>query len=379
MRSRIFVGSSREGLKIAQAIAEQLDQVAEPDLWNNRQVFPLGSLTLSALESRAGEYDFALIVMTPDDVRRSRDTTNIIPRDNLIFELGLFMGRIGPERTLIVRSDAPRMKLPSDLDGLVVAFYAETKVKRDLDKSIQSACEQIKERIQRLGISEAKRTSKLSEAVGTMSQLVEKTNEILSAFEKSQLRPRWFDSVHSARSVLLSLMQECVDAGEPIAFDWLGMTMYNVWNTLPGILAKLGQRNPTKVTMRVAMLSREWLTANRINTSWTADSAKHQLDDIERYFRQQQNDGRGNWTVEIRTYSHMPAVHGGLLNDRHLLLGICQWDRSNNLWAGDKPYELYTRSDLNRGSDRISIFKGWFQMCWDSAVDPSILQWKSKP
>jgi hypothetical protein len=200
MRPRVFVGSSKEGLQVAQMLARQLKPVADVDVWNDRGVFPVGSLTLASLENRASRYDFALIIMTPDDVRRSRHRINIVPRDNLVFELGLFMGRIGPDRTLIIRSDSSSMKLPSDLEGLVVAFYSETMVRHDLKKSIQSACDQVKDRIQELGLSEVKRTGKLGEAADTMSGLVERTNEILSAFQMSQSRPMWFDSVHSARS-----------------------------------------------------------------------------------------------------------------------------------------------------------------------------------
>jgi hypothetical protein len=173
-------------------------------------------------------------------------------------------------------------------------------------------------------------------------------------------------------------MEACVDEGQPVAFDWLGMTMYNVWNTIPTILTKLGQRNPKAVTMRVAMLSHEWLINNRINTSWKAESADHHCAAIEGFFDEQRSDGKDNWAVEIRRYSHMPAVHGGMINDRWLLLGTCQWDHNNNLWAGDKPYELYTRNDFNHGVDRIAIFRGWFEMCWRSAADPSLLRWKTK-
>jgi predicted nucleotide-binding protein len=47
-----------------------------------------------------------------------------IPRDNVIFELGLFIGALGKERTFLVcPEDAPR--LPSDLQGIVHVQYRE--------------------------------------------------------------------------------------------------------------------------------------------------------------------------------------------------------------------------------------------------------------
>jgi len=146
---------------------------------------------------------------------------------------------------------------------------------------------------------------------------------------------------------------------------------------------QLGKRNPKSVKVRVAMLSQEWLEANRINSTWSAQSAQNQYKSIQQWFklankRENKREKKTHWTVEIRRYSHMPAVHGGMINDNHLLFGTCQWDRNDNLWAGDKPYGLYSRSDGSYGADRLVIFKGWFEMCWKSASDPSILQWKAR-
>jgi predicted nucleotide-binding protein len=53
---------------------------------------------LENLSRILNDYDFAVIILTPDDVIISRGNQQKISRDNLIFELGLFMGFIGRNR-----------------------------------------------------------------------------------------------------------------------------------------------------------------------------------------------------------------------------------------------------------------------------------------
>ena len=62
-------------------------------------VFPLSEGTLPALDAVADQSDFAVVVLTPDDVTPKRGQAYDVPRDNVLFELGFLMGCIGVERT----------------------------------------------------------------------------------------------------------------------------------------------------------------------------------------------------------------------------------------------------------------------------------------
>jgi len=77
------------------------------------------------------------------------------------------------------------------------------------------------------------------------------------------------------------------------------------------------------------MLSKEWLEQNRINDAWTPTSAEETRKRILQYFEKRNREGDRNWLSEVHRYSHMPAVHGGLINRRYLFLGICRWDRGD--------------------------------------------------
>jgi predicted nucleotide-binding protein len=121
-RPRGFIGSSTEGLPIAHAIQELLDPVAECTVWN-QGIFTPGSIFIDSLQDARLVYDFAVIVLTSDDTTTSRGKTAPAPRDNLLFEMGLFAGALGRARTfLVLPADSPP-RLPSDLSGVTTTTY----------------------------------------------------------------------------------------------------------------------------------------------------------------------------------------------------------------------------------------------------------------
>jgi len=124
VRPRVFIASSTEGLAIAEAIELDLQYFADVTIWD-QGVFDLSACSLAALDEAADQSDFAIVVLTPDDVTTKRGQTYAVPRDNVIFELGFFMGRLGPERTYIVYSRTSSPALPSDIAGVTAATFAE--------------------------------------------------------------------------------------------------------------------------------------------------------------------------------------------------------------------------------------------------------------
>lgn len=120
----LFIGSSAEGLKWARALEKQLEHHAEVTIWKDG-VFGLGGGTLETLVNDLPKYDFAALVLTPDDLAESRGKSQPSPRDNVILELGLFMGRLGRFRTFIVYNNDASIKLPSDLAGVTPATFRD--------------------------------------------------------------------------------------------------------------------------------------------------------------------------------------------------------------------------------------------------------------
>jgi hypothetical protein len=121
-RPVVFIGSSSEGLAVAQALQLNLDHYAEVILWS-QGVFGLSEGSLESLVDRLQDFDFAILVLTPDDLTLSRGDEAQSPRDNVVFELGLFMGGLGRTRSFIVYDRTADIKLPSDLAGVTAATY----------------------------------------------------------------------------------------------------------------------------------------------------------------------------------------------------------------------------------------------------------------
>ncbi|MBI3200084.1 MAG: nucleotide-binding protein [Myxococcales bacterium] len=120
----VFLGSSSEGIKVAEVIESHLSRDFEMKRWD-RGLFVPGHYALESLEEAARQCKFAVIVGTADDVLTKRRKTSRTIRDNLIFEFGLFYGVFGRKRTILVTPKRVALGLPTDLDGLTRATYTK--------------------------------------------------------------------------------------------------------------------------------------------------------------------------------------------------------------------------------------------------------------
>lgn len=148
-RPSVFVGSSSEGIRISKAAKSELDSVAEVELWN-QGVFGLGQGTLESLVLSLGQFDFAVLVLTADDMIVRRGEELPAARDNVLFELGLFVGALGRDRTFMLYDRTNPPTLPSDLAGITAATF-EPYSTGNIQAAVGTACFKIQNEIERLG------------------------------------------------------------------------------------------------------------------------------------------------------------------------------------------------------------------------------------
>lgn len=149
LKPTVFIGSSREGLDVARAIQSELERDAACSVWT-QGLFGPGSYILDVLEQQAATRDFAILVLTPDVLQHARDDISYAPRPNILFELGLFMGRLGRKRVFAIQSREQRIEQPSDLQGLALLEY-DPRGHTELQASLGPACRYIREAIRTHG------------------------------------------------------------------------------------------------------------------------------------------------------------------------------------------------------------------------------------
>ena len=161
-KPRIFIGSSTEGLAVARAIQSNLCDVSRSKVWKYG-AFGLSKTYIEALEEQLEKSDFAIFVLTADDIFLSRDNQFDYPRDNVLFEVGLFIGKIGRDRTYLVCEDKEGLKIPTDLSGLSMARYQPSdEIDEDEQDWVGPGCNQIRNAMKSANLIE-KRTPRLSD------------------------------------------------------------------------------------------------------------------------------------------------------------------------------------------------------------------------
>ena len=139
----VFVGSSTEGLDIARALEELLREDASIEIWASG-IFPPSAYPVDALLAKLDNCDYGVFVLSPDDVSVSHNKERPSPRDNVIFEAGLFMGRLGRLRTFLIYDKENDVKMPSDLAGLTLLPYSHKTYSENVKAAIGPAANQIR-------------------------------------------------------------------------------------------------------------------------------------------------------------------------------------------------------------------------------------------
>lgn len=120
MKPRVFIGSASESLDVANAVKSELVPEFDVSIWDEA-IFNSNKNTLETLLSEAGSFDFGIMILSKDDYTKSREKIFNSPRDNTLFEFGIFIGRMGEEHAFALSEKG--VELPSDLFGVTIEEY----------------------------------------------------------------------------------------------------------------------------------------------------------------------------------------------------------------------------------------------------------------
>ena len=159
-RPKIFIGCSVKGLPIARALRESLKHDAIVHLWDDNGFFVANGVVLHELEKIVEGHDYGIFIFRPDDtiynIKRGSNSEEI-PRDNVIFEYGMFLGKHTKEKVwFLIPEPKGEFKLMTDLLGIIPLTYKKDfidlaekesdaqKKKQYLSDAVSGACDSIK-------------------------------------------------------------------------------------------------------------------------------------------------------------------------------------------------------------------------------------------
>lgn len=150
MKPRLFIGSSSENLEIANALQVNLDYDAVVTVWN-QGIFNLSSNALNDLLDALNNFDFAIFIFQANDISTIRNKDYQTVRDNIIFELGLFLGRLGKDKVFYLTDrNATNLHLPTDLIGLSPGTYDGKREDGNLKAALGPFCFEIRKKLKEL-------------------------------------------------------------------------------------------------------------------------------------------------------------------------------------------------------------------------------------
>jgi hypothetical protein len=137
MKRKLFIGSSTKGLPIAKKVKAKIDSECgdwiHTDIWDEGSVFTLNKDALDSLIKASRKFDYGILVATKDDKLETKKIIKAIPRDNVMFEMGMFLGSLGLSRAFLLVEKAN--KLPTDYNGVTVPYF-QRKKKGSLEEAI---------------------------------------------------------------------------------------------------------------------------------------------------------------------------------------------------------------------------------------------------
>ena len=108
----------------------------------------MGRTIVEKFEEEAANVDLVLVLLTPDDRGASTTDSDDLKRrarQNVVFELGYFLGYFGRRSGKVILLHSGPLELPSDIAGLIYI---------DISNGIEAAGEDIRREVHRLELSE---------------------------------------------------------------------------------------------------------------------------------------------------------------------------------------------------------------------------------
>ncbi len=340
----VFIGSSHESLAVVDAIAKGLREVAQVFPWNKPKLFGAGEFILSSLLQQAQKFDFAIMVFGPDDVLLKGKQKIVAPRDNVVFELGLFMSQIEERRALALVPRIPNggIKILSDLGGLKTLDYEppETKEERELNWVLRQPLQEIRQRIRELGAR--------PEPLAVVRQ-----------------GPK---DVATVGSEINRLFETAWEEGRIATVRNIALDMGGTWGLINGLLSKPKVHDFDWQTLMIDPDSSAIREVAGTTVSITVAAGR--IEQIRKTCsRMEEPLKTRNVGFACKKYDAVPVLHGFLVNNSALFMTMTRME--NGELIGDPNH--YLTFEARPGGESIdyafTAFSNWFDHFWAKGSD----------
>lgn len=286
MKRKLFIGSSSEGIEIAREVKQYIEKYCgdwiECVLWNSGSIFSLNISALECLSNASRKFDYGILVATKDDLARIRFKIKRIPRDNVIFEMGMFLGSLGMSRAfMLVESN---IKLPSDYNGITVPIFDKRK-KDSLQKAMDIIVDGIKKTQRSYNLKPIPSTAlALGYFENYIQQVANLKQEKQEEFTLSIIIPKRINNLRTSKTAYIQKNPSTEisvkgDGSRPTYYNYDGKenifwdmpTTFSTLNNLIDIILKNGEigLNPEK---------EEWIEHEVLNFKGTLEVLVEQCD-----------------------------------------------------------------------------------------------------
>ncbi|MEK0336648.1 MAG: nucleotide-binding protein [Nitrosopumilus sp.] len=148
---RVFIGSSKstEAVRIADCVHIALEELGlNPSVWTDN-IFEPTKTNIENLVGFLDTYKASVFVFHPEDTIIINESSKFTVRDNVLFELGLFIGRLGREKVFIFHpsSNFKAIRIATDLFGVTLVLYDDKRLKKNDPNWLQVLAPKIRSHI----------------------------------------------------------------------------------------------------------------------------------------------------------------------------------------------------------------------------------------
>lgn len=335
---RIFVVSSKESGKIRDVLVEKLKDLAVMVPWNRDDLWLPGKFILQVLLDVPHTYDFAIAVYGADDKVHYRHEKVNQARDNVIFETGMFMAHLGYERTFVIVPEEPKVRVLTDLSGLMTLSYKKPGEVTGISGSLEPVCEKIRSHVANLGRRRG------TVGVGPMGYL----------------------DGHQAVLKELDVTAKEYKGRQTVTVTNIALDMEFTLGFLRDGL--LGDPERSDISWRSLMIDGSSRSIKKLSSNEiSAGTAKRQEINLANYLDEVSGNLKDRKiTFECRAYSDVPLLHGFMINKDVLFLNMCSLP--DERLSSAKSFLVFRTEPKNEvANDYISVFATWFDHIWASA------------